>query len=232
MDAESPIVLCKRSGVSCFPFRKDPTRNCMLTELLTQFPQQESSWPVGFDGGIAHRLDVSTSGQLLVARTETQLEELRQDFMKKQLLKRYVFLTQKTVPWTTNTLSFPIGHDKQNRRKMIVQRGQNTPHRGKWYSAQTQLTFIASASDSTSASGLHLWQATMRTGVMHQIRLHAAFAGLALVGDRLYGGGDSPSYFPSHFALHHCGIQSERWNVPDVPVPAWWPKWTQNAVKL
>jgi len=230
MDTGSPIVLCKRSGVSCFPFRKDPTRDCMLTELQIQFPDHQRSWPTGFEGGIAHRLDVPTSGQLLVARTEAQLEELRRDFTRKQLLKRYVFLTRKTVPWKTNVVSFPIGHDKKSRRKMIVQRGQNTPHRGKWYTATTKLTHLASAPMTKGASDLQLWQATMKTGVMHQIRLHAAFAGLALVGDNLYGGGQSPSYFPSHFALHHCGIQSERWAVHDVPVPSWWPKWAQNAV--
>ena len=133
MDTEPPIVLCKRSGVSCFPFRKDPTRACMLTELLLEFSQQQLAWPQGFEGGIAHRLDVATSGQLLVARTPAQLTELRQDFMTKRLSKRYLFLTQKSVPWKTNTLSFPIAHDKKHRRKMIVQRGRNTPHRGKWY---------------------------------------------------------------------------------------------------
>ena len=73
-----------------------------------------------------------------------------------------------------------------------------------------------------SKDGMHLWQATMKTGVMHQIRLHAAIAGLALVGDSLYGGGETPSYFPSDFALHHCGIESTRWNVPVMPIPNWW----------
>jgi hypothetical protein len=74
-----------------------------------------------------------------------------------------------------------------------------------------------------------MWEATMKTGVMHQIRLHAAIAGLALVGDRLYGGGDAPSFFPGDFALHHCGVVSERWNVPTVPLPDWWPLWTQKS---
>ena len=229
MDTEPPIVLCKRSGVSCFPFRQDPTRACMLTELLLDFPQQQLAWPQGFEGGIAHRLDVATSGQLLVARTSTQLTELRQDFMNKRLSKRYVFLTQKSVPWKTNTMSFPIAHDKKNRRKMIVQRGRNTPHRGKWYPAETEFRFVASGSHTESK--MYLWEARMQTGVMHQIRVHAAIAGVALLGDTLYGGGASPSYFPSHFALHHCGIQSKRWHVQDVPIPEWWPKWAQDVVK-
>ena len=55
----------------------------------------------------------------------------------------------------------------------------------------------------------------MRTGVMHQIRVHAAFLGLALAGDRLYGGG------PGGFRLHHVGLSGGRWSTSSVPLPAW-----------
>lgn len=68
----------------------------------------------------------------------------------------------------------------------------------------------------------------MQTGVMHQIRLHAAFAGLALVGDRLYGGGESPDFFPADFALHHVGLHGQHWEPAPVPTPDWWPVWVQK----
>ena len=70
---------------------------------------------------------------------------------------------------------------------MVVQRGRNTPHRGKWMSAVTRFS-----TSSKSKNGMHLWQAMMCTGVMHQIRLHAAIAGLALV-EILNGGGATPA---------------------------------------
>ena len=68
----------------------------------------------------------------------------------------------------------------------------------------------------------------MKSGVMHQIRLHAAFGGIALLGDRLYGGGEKAEYFPSLFALHHYGIEYSGWKLQQIPLPKWWPKWTKN----
>ena len=194
----------------------------MLDSLLRNHPMQRQEWPDGFDGGIAHRLDVPTSGQVLVAKSPQILSALREDFSNKKLLKRYRFLTLKEVPWTKHDITFPLAHHKSNRRKMVVQRGHNTPHRGKWFPAQTTFRYLC------SQDGVHLWEASMRTGVMHQIRLHAAIAGLALLGDRLYGGGESPVYFPSDFALHHCGLESTRWQIPSVCIPEWWPDWTHS----
>lgn len=195
----------------------------MLEQLLLHHPAQQQVWPVGFEGGIVHRLDVATSGQLLVAKTPEVLSTLRTDFTQKRLRKHYRFLTTKDVTWKEHEITFALAHHKSNRRKMVVQRGRNTPHRGKWIPAVTRFQYI------DSKAGLHLWQATMSTGVMHQIRLHAAIAGLALLGDTLYGGGETPSYFPSDFALHHCGIESTKWNVPVVPIPNWWPEWTHSC---
>lgn len=211
------IVLNKQAGWSCFPHRNDPSKPSMLEHLLNEYPEQgRIDWPQGFDGGIAHRLDVSTSGQLLVATNLDALRQLRSDFADKQLLKRYLFLTRKEVPWNTHAISMAIAHHPKNKRKMVVQRGRNTPHRGRWYPAETAFRFVERVNE------LNLWEATMKTGVMHQIRLHAAMLGLALVGDQLYGGGDAPVHFPATFALHHVGIQSGRWLCADVEPPEFW----------
>ena len=198
----------------------------MLERMLLERPSQQQEWPEGFAGGIAHRLDVPTSGQLLVAKTPTILTELRDDFSNKRLFKRYRFLTRKSVDWTEHQIDLPLAHHKNNRRKMVVKRGSMTPHRGKWLPATTNFQHLE------SRDGLHMWEATMRTGVMHQIRLHAAIAGLALVGDRLYGGGEAPEFFPSDFALHHYGIRSNKWQPPVVPVPQWWPDWTKESSSM
>ena len=105
---------------------------------------------------------------------------------------------------------------------MVVQRGRNTPKKGRWLDAETHFQHIFSQSE------IHLWRAKMRTGVMHQIRIHAAFCGIALLGDRLYGGGDSPDDFPSLFALHHRGIETTAFTVDPASLPEWWPEWTMG----
>ena len=100
---------------------------------------------------------------------------------------------------------------------MVVQRGQSTPHRGKWYAADTRFRRIR------PVAGGWLWEAVITTGVMHQIRVHAAFVGIALRGDRLYGGGapdgDRPANAP--FQLHHLGLSGAGFQTEPVPRPDW-----------
>jgi len=99
-------------------------------------------------------------------------------------------------------------------RRMVVQRGRSTPHRGRWYSAETRFRRVAGP----------LFEARMRTGVMHQIRVHAAFVGIPLLGDRIYGGGATPADAPGGvtFFLHHLGISGpEGLHTDSVPLPSW-----------
>jgi 23S rRNA-/tRNA-specific pseudouridylate synthase len=96
---------------------------------------------------------------------------------------------------------------------MVVQRGADTPHRGSWYEARTVFERISGRQ----------WRAVMRTGVMHQIRVHAAFLGIPLAGDRKYGGGPSPSRQPGiDFWLHHEGLDDGAGLRTDpVDLPEW-----------
>ncbi len=57
----------------------------------------------------------------------------------------------------------------------------------------------------------------MRTGVMHQIRVHAAFVGLPLRGDHRYGGGRRDG----GFFLHHVGLEGAGFATSPVPWPDW-----------
>jgi 23S rRNA-/tRNA-specific pseudouridylate synthase len=96
---------------------------------------------------------------------------------------------------------------------MVVQRGHATPHRGAWHPAETRFR----------ALGGDLLEATMSTGVMHQIRVHAAFLGVPLLGDALYGGGRPPDDAPDGltFFLHHVGLTGPGVATDPVPLPGW-----------
>jgi 23S rRNA-/tRNA-specific pseudouridylate synthase len=211
----------KPAGLPVFPPHSDPKGDCVLHRLQNHFQPPAEGWPEGFAGGIAHRLDIPTSGQLLVAHSIEDLGWLRELFSSRSLLKRYRFLTSRVVPWSEHKVERPIAHDRRNRRRMVIQRGAQTPHRGKWLPAVTEFRYLG-ATD----GALHLWEARMRTGVMHQIRLHAASVGLALAGDRLYGGGEWIFERPegAHFALHHLGVEGPGLTPEAIPVPAWWPQ--------
>ncbi len=224
MNNKSHLVFFKPAGLSCFPLHDDPEKDCMLYRILRNNPElQELDWPSGFSGGIVHRLDIPTSGQLIVAKDVQSLHWIREQFSHKKLLKTYYFLSNKKVTWSENTITASIAHDRRKKKRMVVQRGANTPHKGKWLPAKT--TFFRLG----QADGIVLWQAQMSSGVMHQIRIHAAFAGIALLGDRLYGGGPSPSQWPSDFALHHYGLAAKNWQPTPQPIPDWWPEWVRTS---
>jgi len=206
------LYLLKPAGLPVFP-PHDGSGGSVLEALGDLRPDlRDLPWPAGFEGGIAHRLDTATSGLLVCATTLDGLAALRRQFQEKVLVKTYRFLTDRQVPWTSHTVTVDLAHDARRRSRMVPRRGANTPHRGAWLPARTELERLP---DGT-------WEARMRTGVMHQIRLHAAFVGLALLGDRLYGGASQRPGMEADFMLHHVGIVGPDWRSPRAPVPAWW----------
>ncbi len=208
----------KPAGIPVFPPHADPGGDCLQRRLLEEAPwRADIGWPDGFGAGLAHRLDVSTSGAVAVADDLAELERLREAFRAKVLVKEYRFLAARDVPWDEHRCDRPLAHDRRHRGRMVVQRSPGTPHRGRWYAAETRFTRVAG----------RLWRATMRTGVTHQIRLHAAFLGIPLLGDRRYGGGATPAEAPAGvaFFLHHVGFTGPGLRTAEVAMPSWGQAW-------
>lgn len=205
------LWLEKPAGLPVFPLHADASAPNLLAWLLAAFPEQNQSFPAGFAGGIAHRLDNPTSGLVLAARSLPALERARAAFAGGVLRKHYRFLTARKVPWRENEVNTPLAHHPSRKDRMVVQRGANTEHRGRWYEAHTEFRQVEGP----------LWEAIITTGVMHQIRVHAASVGLVLAGDKLYGGGP-PLEGPAPFALHHLGMEGLVADAPRCPIPEGW----------
>lgn len=229
------LYLWKPPGLPVFPPHEGAGPSVLAWwQGQAEFPA--FAFPAGFEGGITHRLDTATSGLLLVARTVESLAELRGLFSGATLRKFYVFRSAvgpgAVLPAGGRTqgsilVEIPIGHHPKSRRRMIVADPPHRAVRGRWYPAWTRFTPLGAAAGAQhpivpEAEQAWLWQAEIRTGVMHQIRVHAQYAGLPLLGDPLYGGADreGDAAAPPEFLLHHAlMIFPDGVRTPIAPLP-------------
>ena len=202
-DDERTYVV-KPAGLPVFAPHGAPDGDCLLARLRTHGRVAGAAWPDGFDGGVAHRLDTATSGLMLMARSLDALGRLRAEFASGALSKRYVFETSARVRFDTRTVEAELAHHPHHADRMIARRTPTTGHRGKWYPAWSHFERVDD----------RRWAVEIRTGVMHQIRAHAALIGLPLDGDEKYGGAPGP------FRLHHRQVVAPAWSSPVVE-PAW-----------
>jgi len=126
---------------------------------------------------IVHRLDMSTSGIILIAKNQEIYKKLQSQFIKRQVKKRYVALLNGLVKNNSGTINLPLRVDLDNRPFQMV-----CYEYGKL--AQTNYEVIWRKNGQTL---VHFYPITGRT---HQLRVHASHQlGLncPIVGDDLYG---------------------------------------------
>lgn len=125
--------------------------------------------------GIVHRLDKDTSGLMMVARSERAFERLTAALAARTIGRRYLAVVEG-IPLPQFTIDAPIGRDPKDRLRMAVVE----PERGR--RAVTHVVRLA------AAAGAATVECRLETGRTHQIRVHLASRGHALVGDIGYGG--------------------------------------------
>jgi tRNA pseudouridine32 synthase/23S rRNA pseudouridine746 synthase len=126
---------------------------------------------------VVHRLDMSTSGLLLIAKTAEIHKELQSQFIKRKVQKRYIALLDGSITEDNGIIDLPLRVDLDNRPNQLV-----CYEHGK--SAQTKWEVITRKDEQTL---VYFYPITGRT---HQLRVHAAHpSGLnaPIVGDDLYG---------------------------------------------
>ena len=195
--------VAKPDGLPVFPPHADPAGDCVLARLLVLRPEQNQPFPAGFSGGIAHRLDTLTSGFVVVAKSPEGLARLRAEWPR--LRKFYRFRSSAPAEFHDRVVDAPIAHHARRPDRVVVQRWARERHRGPGQPAWTRLR----------ALGEGWWEAEIRTGVRHQVRAHAAFAGVPLDGDARYGGSEGAP------VLVHVRIEGPGWSfaLPDPPGP-------------
>jgi len=125
---------------------------------------------------IVHRLDMDTSGIMLIAKNKDIHKALQTQFFKHEIQKRYIALLNGIVPDDKGTISLPLSPDHQDRPRQMVNHEYGKP-------AITDYEVLE------RRDGRTLIAFYPQTGRTHQLRIHAASPeglGCPIVGDRLY----------------------------------------------
>ncbi len=153
--------------------------------------------------GVVHRLDKDTSGLILLAKNDHAHHWLEDQFRLRKVEKTYLALVDGKPPTPSGRVEAAIGRDPSHRQKMAI------APKGKGRDAVSEYKTLESFPRHT------LLEFHPLTGRTHQIRLHCAFLGCPIVGDRVYGWKHPSLPLERHF-LHASRL---RITLPDEDEP-------------
>ena len=163
-------VIHKPEGLLSVP-GKDAAQPSVYALMRSKYP--EATGPL-----IVHRLDMSTSGVMMIAKTEFAYHRLQKAFLNHQIQKKYVAIISGKVIPEKGIISLPLMPDYLDRPRQIVDHEQGKE-------AITKYEVLEHVDDSHLRIALY-----PKTGRTHQLRVHCAHQeGLnaPILGDPLYG---------------------------------------------
>ncbi|MFN8442392.1 MAG: RluA family pseudouridine synthase [Caldilineaceae bacterium] len=148
--------------------------------------------------GLVHRLDMETSGVLVITKNDRSLRQIQEQFKRRTVYKEYLALVEGSMHPVDGRISAPIGPHPTDSRRFTVLPGMYKWNDDKLVAGQdgkhaitdywTVATYRAEAATSESTVPTYsLLRIELHTGRTHQIRVHLSWLKHAIVGDTLYG---------------------------------------------
>ena len=176
------LVLLKPAGLLCVPGRGPDKQDCLSARA-------QAHWP---DALVVHRLDMATSGLVLLARNKTAQAQLSQAFAQRQVHKRYSAIAAgalHTKGW--QQVDAPLRCDWEQRPRQMVDPLAGKPSTTRWQVLDT-------LPDATRVALEPI------TGRSHQLRVHLLALGHPILGDTLYQGDAAATFH--RLMLHACHL--------------------------
>lgn len=182
------LVCDKPTGLLSVPGRGPDKQDCLAARVQTQYP----------DACIVHRLDMATSGLIVMARGAAMQSALSMAFAAREVIKRYVAVVAGRLEppageW--GDIDLPLAVDWPNRPWQIVDPEHGKPSLTRWR-----------VSPAASGAGTTRLELEPVTGRSHQLRVHLQAIGHPIVGDALYAP-DTVRMQADRLLLHASSLQ-------------------------
>ncbi|MBT3344065.1 MAG: RluA family pseudouridine synthase [Gemmatimonadetes bacterium] len=200
---DSFVVVDKLPDFLSVPGRGPDLTDCVVNRIRELFPRCEGSLA-------AHRLDMETSGLMVLGLTPAAHRHLSRQFEERHVRKAYVALLEGHVAEDAGHIELAFRVDIDNRPRQILD-----PVHGKL--GITDWKVVTRETDHTRV------RFTPLTGRTHQLRVHAAHPdglGHPVLGDRLYGNprlADRLMLHSARLAFHHP--ETDQWLEFELPAP-------------
>jgi tRNA pseudouridine32 synthase / 23S rRNA pseudouridine746 synthase len=194
------LVLNKPSGLLSVPAKPPGPQDCLEARAKAAFPEAL----------LVHRLDMDTSGLMVLARTRLAQRHLGWQFERRQIRKTYVARVAGRIEGEAGRIELPLICDWPNRPKQMVcfERGRE---------AITEWRVLAREAAATRV------ELRPRTGRSHQLRVHMLALGHPILGDGFYADGPALRAAP-RLQLHASDLtlmhpDGGAWTSFTAPVP-------------
>jgi len=165
------VILNKASGILSVPGRLPEHQDCLQNRVQAVLPTAT----------IVHRLDMATSGLMIMALNKPAHVAISRQFEQRKTQKSYLARVWGAVEQANGTVDLPLICDWPNRPKQKVDH-----ENGKQSLTHYQVISEDITNSSTISETSTLLELTPVTGRSHQLRVHMLALGHPILGDRLY----------------------------------------------
>ena len=178
------VAADKPAGLLCVPGRGPDKADCLAARVAAQWP----------DALVVHRLDMATSGLVVLGRGAAMQRALSIAFAERRVHKHYEAVVAGLVADEQGEIDLPLAPDWPRRPRQQVDALAGKASLTRWQVLQRDAA--------RGTTRLRLWPLTGRS---HQLRVHLAAIGHAILGDALYADA-AWAGATDRLLLHACGL--------------------------